>query len=320
VGRFDRFGERRFENNLDAATALSVSSMIGTSEGGLIFAGAFNGIAQFGSDFLDSDGANTAYQARLLPQDPLAPGTLEFENAQVAVSEGVGAATVVVRRSGGADGTVRVRVRSFDRTAVAGEDYTAVDRVLEFEPGRLSRDFEVELIDDFRVEPEEALRLELSEFEGGAEPGTIVLAELRILNDDFAFEEWLDDFFEPDELTAPETADPDADGIPVLLEYAFGLDPLVSDTLPSQIAKALPGGSIRFVYQRHAARGDLRFTTLVSNDLQSWSAGTVLSESSEPLADERERVTLELDAPFDPAAKAFLRLEVERQTQQIGER
>lgn len=107
----------------------------------------------------------------------------------------------------------------------------------------------------------------------------------------------------------------------MLLEYALGLDPLAADTVPQQVAEALPAGTVRFVYERHAGREDLRITPMLSDDLQAWSAAVVVSETIEPmLGSDRERVALELNAPFDSSAKAFLRLEVERQTQQVGDR
>ena len=318
VGRFDRDGERLFENNLDALAPLSVVGMAGTASGGMVFTGAFNGLAQFGGDFLDSDGENAAYLARLTPQDPLEPGRLEFETSEFAVVEGVDVLPVVVRRVDGTDGTVSARVRSFDETARAGEDFTAIDTVLEFEPGRLSRSLDIPITDDFIVEPEKTFRLELSEFDGGASAGADTAATIRILDDDSAFDSWLGDFFQPGELDDPAVDDPDGDGLPVLHEYALGLDPTTPDAPPPMDVRPANGGRVRFVYHRGPGRDDLRFTPMISNDLQTWVQAVPVDETTEPADSGNERVTLELSAPIHIDARAFLHLEIERQSQQIG--
>ncbi|NBB79552.1 MAG: hypothetical protein GVY36_08925, partial [Verrucomicrobia bacterium] len=72
----DRSGAKLFENNLDAAVPISATGMAAGSDGGLIFTGVFDGLAQFGGNLLDSGGSVTAYIARLLPQEP---GTPEAE-------------------------------------------------------------------------------------------------------------------------------------------------------------------------------------------------------------------------------------------------
>ena len=48
-----------------------------------------------------------------------------------------------------------MRYASVDGTAKAGEDYVAVDGVLEFPPGTREQSFRVALIDDVQWEPDE---------------------------------------------------------------------------------------------------------------------------------------------------------------------
>ena len=318
VGRYDRSGAKLFENNLDAAVPISVTGMTAGADGGLIFTGAFDGLARFGGDFIDSGGSVSAYVAGLLPQDPVTPGTPVFETGDLAVAEGVGDVTVTVRREGGADGILRIGLRTVDETAVAGEDFEELDEVLEFAPGQLSVTAVLEVIDEFVVEPHEILRLELYEVDPGVAPGIPATTAVRILNDDFAFEEWLGGFFAPGAPEAEVTADPDGDGRGNLLEYAFGGDPLAPDTAPAGTATLEPGGSVRFVYERRANREDLRFRPQVSGDLVEWLEPTVLDESVVPNGGEMETVTLDLDPPFDASEKAFLRIEVERSSQSVG--
>jgi len=318
VGRYDRSGAKLFENNLNAAVPISVTGLAGDADGGPVFTGAFDGIAQFGSNFIDSDGSVSAYVARLLPQDPVTPGVPAFDAGDLAVAEGVGDLTVTVRREGGADGILRIGLRTVDETAVAGEDFEALDEVMEFAPGQLSATVFLAVIDDFVVEPNETLRLKLYEVDPGMAPGVPATTAVRILNDDFAFEEWLGEFFTPGAPEAEMTADPDGDGRGNLLEYAFGGDPLVPDTAPAGTATLELGGSVRFVYERQANREDLRFRPQVSADLVEWLEPSVLDESVVPNGGEMETVTLDLDPPFDAPEKAFLRIEVERSSQGVG--
>lgn len=317
VGRYDRSGVKLFENNLDTFP-LSVTGMDGADNGGIVFTGAFDGPAQFGEVLIDGGDEVSAYVAQLLPQDPVSPGVPTFDTGPLAVSEGIGELSVVVRRVGGADGTVRVGLRTIDGTAIGGEDFLALDQVLEFQPGELSQQAQLTIIDDFELEPDETLQLELYDLGGGTLPTENALVTVRLLNDDFAFEQWLGDFFEPGAPDAVENADPDGDGQSNLIEYAFGLDPLQPDVLPPQVAALQAGGVIRFTYQRHSERDDLRFQALISQDLVKWTAPSVISESMQALSDTMEAVTLEVNAPFDPSDKAFLRLEIERSSQGIG--
>ena len=318
VGRYDRSGTKLFENNLDAAVPISVTGMTGGADGGLVFTGAFDGLAQFGGNLIDSGGSVSAYVARLLPLDPVTPGAPVLGAGELAVAEGVGELAVTVQREGGADGSLRIGLRSVAETAAAGEDFVNMDQVLDFAPGQLSVTAVLELLDDFAVEPEETLRLELYEVDAGVVPGDPATATVRILNDDFAFEEWLGGFFDPGVPEAGATDDPDGDGRNNLLEYAFGGDPLQPDPAPARSAVPATDGSVRFVYERRADREDLRFRPLISADLVEWSEPIVLDQSVAPLVDAMEAVTLEVDPPFDAAQKAFLRIEIERSTQGVG--
>lgn len=81
---------------------------------------------------------------------------------------------VVLRLSAAAAGEVVVRVRSEDGSALAGEDYTAVDRDVVFPPGSLEQTVPVTVLGDDRHETDEQFFLVLSE------PRGLVLARERI--------------------------------------------------------------------------------------------------------------------------------------------
>jgi len=317
VGRYDRSGMKLFENNLDGSASLSVTGMAGNVDGEIVFTGAFDGLAQFGGNLIDGEGSVSAYTARLLPQDPVTPGVPVFDGGDLALAEGVGELAVTVRRAGGADGPLRVGLRSVEGTALAGEDFVSLDEVLAFAPGQQTATTTLSLIDDFTVEPAETLRLELYEVDPGMPPGEPAEITVHILNDDFAFEEWLGKFFDPGSPESDEAADPDGDGQSNLLEYAFGGDPRQPGAGPAPSLSLEADGRIRMVYQRKAGREDLRFRPFVSVDLEQWQEPTVLGESVAPASGDRESVTLDLAPPFDATDKAFLQIEVERTTQGV---
>jgi len=322
VGRFNREGVKQFENSLDALAPVSVSSLAVLADGGLVFAGAFNGTASFGGNLIQSTG-DDAFTATMTSQDPLEPGELAFEIGDFAVPERVGTLDVIIRRSNGQDGPVSVQVSTLADTAEAEVDFLPLDAVpVTFLPGQTEATLTVELLDDFEPEPEKAFDLLLSAPGGGAVLGPLAQARVRIQNDDFAFESWLSDFFSPPELAAVDgnidEADPDGDGTSVLLEYAFGLDPKVNDRPqpPSGLPDPADVARVRFDYTR-AGREDLRFQVMGSPDLTQWESLEILSEVITPGEGEMESVAAELAWPFGETGRGFFRIEVERSSQQF---
>jgi hypothetical protein len=138
---------------------------------------------------------------------------------------------------------------------------------------------------------------------------------------------WRSTRFTPAQLADPlvsgDTADPDADGLANLLEYAFGLEPLSADS-PATASDRLPSNGLdaqnhlTLSYFHATDRPDLVFTAEYTTDLAAspWQSGPTLTEevSREPLPG-GERVTVRALAPSDPdsAPRHFLRLRVTRQ-------
>jgi hypothetical protein len=104
-------------------------------------------------------------------------------------------------------------------------------------------------------------------------------------------------------------ADPDGDGVVNLLEYAFGMDPLVPGRarLPVVETTTVDGVeylSVRFV--RNAEASDLEYRPQASSDLRDWSGDLVLV-SVDPVTGE------ELHRDRRPASefqRRFLRVNV----------
>jgi uncharacterized protein YhjY with autotransporter beta-barrel domain len=100
------------------------------------------------------------------------------------VAEGAGRALVTVTREGGTALPARATVRATAGTAAAGEDFTPAERTLAWGAGEDGpRSFEVEILDDNRVEDRETVVVTLAGIDGAtlAGPGRV---EIGIVDDD----------------------------------------------------------------------------------------------------------------------------------------
>jgi mannosyl-glycoprotein endo-beta-N-acetylglucosaminidase len=77
------------------------------------------------------------------------------------------------------------------------------------------------------------------------------------------------------------TADPDGDGIPNLLEYAFGTDPLTQNAVALN-PQLLDSGWISITYPQNAAATDVTLRAQWSDDLQTWNDTDVTYEVISP--------------------------------------
>lgn len=112
-------------------------------------------------------------------------GELSFSTSSYQVDEDIGAAAVMVRRTGGSDGALSVRCSTADGTAQAGSDYTATADILSWANGDTSSKFcTIPITDDTIEEGNETINLSLNNFTGGAVPGSPSTATLTILDND----------------------------------------------------------------------------------------------------------------------------------------
>jgi hypothetical protein len=102
------------------------------------------------------------------------PGALRLSSVRYETVEFGPIVQAVVRRVGGSDGAVAVRLASEDASAQAGSDYLAIDTVLTWNDGDASdRLVPLALLDDLAIEPDEHFVLRLRDPSGGADLGRI---------------------------------------------------------------------------------------------------------------------------------------------------
>lgn len=122
---------------------------------------------------------------------------------------------------------------------------------------------------------------------------------------------WRTQYFTTEELNLPAVsgslADPDADGLANLLEYALGLDPRAAS--PAVVpATSIEGGYWIFLYTRPANRSDVNYTVEVSTNLQQWT--TIAGLDHEQVALVGETATWRARYSQTGAPNAFFRLRV----------
>jgi uncharacterized delta-60 repeat protein len=116
---------------------------------------------------------------------PVPTARLAFSARSYAVAESGGAATITVTRTAGTVGEVSVAYATSDGTARSDSDYLPSSGVVTFADGEGgSKTFAVGVTDDEAFEPDETVRLTLSEPTGGAALGSISVATLTIDDDE----------------------------------------------------------------------------------------------------------------------------------------
>ncbi len=105
------------------------------------------------------------------------------------------------------------------------------------------------------------------------------------------------------------TADPDGDGQPNLMEYAFDTDPLQNNATPFSILRA-EDGSVILSYPRRTGFSGVEYAVLMSDDLLNWSPveNGILTESVQAGPNPgMETVSAKI---VDISQRAFFRIEV----------
>jgi sugar lactone lactonase YvrE len=107
------------------------------------------------------------------------------------------------------------------------------------------------------------------------------------------------------------SADPDGDGVPNLLEYLQGRNPLARDATPA--LATISSGLLTITYEHLRAAPGWQITPEVSTDVQTWQRGTAFAEKLTPvvLDEHREQVTARVSAALGMPSRVFIRLAIE---------
>lgn len=224
-------------------------------------------------------------------------GTMQHASAANSVLKNAMSAPINVTRSGGSTGPVSVNFSTAAGTAIAGTDYTTTSGILSWLDGDTSpKIITVPLLNNPTIGPSKNLSVVLSGPTYGS-LGTITTDTLTIAEP--PYNSWLYTYFGAAANTAAiaaDTADPDSDGLPNLVEYFLGTIPAAHPDAVPAIARELIGGvpSLTLTFTRDPIRTDITYHTQVSTDLATWTdipdvqTGTIgalqIRKASVPLA------------------------------------
>ena len=168
---------------LNADGSLDGSFDPGTGPDGAVKAIAFqaDGKVLIGGSFVNVNGTKRTHIARLLGTEG---GAIELVATNYTVTEGAGAALLMVRRTGNTSGSVSAGYAATSGTAQAGTDFVATNGAVVFGPGETSKVIQIPVIDDAQAEADEIFTVTLGNPIGGIVLGSNVVAAVTIVDND----------------------------------------------------------------------------------------------------------------------------------------
>jgi hypothetical protein len=255
-------------------------------------------------------------------------GTLQFSSSSYGTRQDSGTATIKVNRVGGSSGAAQVNYATASGgTAVAGQDYTATSGTLNWADGDTSqKSFNITLLDNSQVTTNRTLFLTLSNATGSAYVGSPSTTVLTITNLTppppplSSYATWKLAHFGANATNpaiAGDNADPDGDGIPNLLEYAFGSDP--NSVNPNHPFVGTPlSNRFELLFNRNTSATDLTYTARAASGFPGvWSnlmtyhfgtgwttntPGSTVTESAPTGSPPNQTVQVIITDPANPAS------------------
>jgi len=192
-------------------------------------------------------------------------------------------------------------------TATSGSDFVALAGSATINAGESIATIPVTAITDANVEGDETLTLTLSpSVNYGINSASADITIKDLLFDAFRFEK-----FGTESLNTADDADFDFDGVPNLIEYAFGLDPTNQETPPFSLdVQASEGTSLVLTYDEDTTLDDIDYIVETSPSLSpaSWtSVGVTINSGTITNGLETKTATIEMS---DQAR--FIRIRINR--------
>jgi hypothetical protein len=210
------------------------------------------------------------------------------------------AALVTVTRTGTTTLPLRVPL-SYGGTAVAGVDFPALPSSIIIPAGQASATLEISVIADNRPTGNRTLEVGIgADFGLLRDPQQPALVTLE----DKPFDAWRFTHFTNSELgLSSELADPDADSLPNLIEYALALDPRSPSV--SALSPSRAGDYLSLTAAKNPSASDLLWSAETSGDLISWQ-NAVISVNTSTHFSARDSV------PLGNPGQRFIRLKITR--------
>lgn len=189
-------------------------------------------------------------------------------------------------------------------TAVPGSHYQALPATITIAAGSTTATVSVIPVSDSLAEGDRTVSVAVAgDFGLTSDPAQAAIVTIQ----DKPFDAWRFANFSTAELSdssiSGETADPDHDGIPNLIEYALGLNPKSFDHLPVTLANL--GGYLAITSPKSPAATDITWNAETSGDLKSWTPAVITTNTATTF--EARDTVLKSASP-----KRFIRLKIIR--------
>ena len=217
-------------------------------------------------------------------------------------------------RTGDTNAAITVTLQ-ISGTASNGVDYATIANSILLPAGNTSTNITIAPIPDTLAEGDETVIFTIANNPTAyaiAPPGCALITIKDTPVDNWRFIHFGSNATNP--LIAGDLADPDHDGLPNLLEYALGLDPLVANT-NGMLTGGILNGFLTFTYPKAKAATDITCVVEVTGSLTGgWSSATGDVDQFWQVVDglTNQTITARDQMPVTNATSRFMRLKVSR--------